>query len=79
MDPNSTYSVVLLDKQGAFSAQLIRDSAGATVAPVGGVETGFGGTAHDPLALVAFGTAAVALGLVAALTMVAGIRRARAR
>ena len=79
VDPNSTYSVVLLDKKGAFSAQLIRDSAGATVAPVGGVETGFGGSAPDALALVAFGTAAVALGLVAALTMVAGIRRARAR
>ena len=56
VDQNSTYSVVLLDKKGAFSAQLIRDSAGATVAPVGGVETGFGGTAPDPLALVAFGS-----------------------
>jgi uncharacterized protein DUF4397 len=77
VDQNSTYSVVLLDKKGAFSAQLIRDSAGATVAPVGGVETGFGGTAPDPLALVAYGAAAVALGVVAALAMVAGIRRAR--
>ena len=44
VDQNSTYSVVLLDKKGAFSAQIIRDSAGSQVAPVGGVETGFGGT-----------------------------------
>ncbi len=67
VDQNSTYSVVLLDKQGAFSVRLIRDSSGSTVAPVGGVETGFGGTApggSDPLALVAFGSAAVALGAV---------------
>ena len=85
VDQNSTYSVVLLDKKGAFSAQIIRDSAGSTVAPVGGVETGFGGTAPgtpSPLALLAFGTAAVALGAVAAPTavrLVAGVRRARAR
>ena len=83
VDQNSTYSVVLLDKKGAFSAQIIRDSAGSQVAPVGGVETGFGGTAPaDPLALLAFGTAAVALGAVAAPTavrLVAGVRRARTR
>jgi len=85
VDQDSTYSVVLLDKKGAFSAQIIRDSAGSKVAPVGGVETGFGGTAPgtpDPLALLAFGTAAVALGAVAAPTAVrlaAGVRRARAR
>ena len=85
VDQNSTYSVVLLDKKGAFSAQIVRDSAGSKVAPVGGVETGFGGTAPgapSPLALLAFGTAAVALGAVAAptaLRLVAGVRRARAR
>jgi hypothetical protein len=80
IDANSTYSVVLLDKKGAFTAQLIRDSAGSSVVPVGGVETGFGGTApSDPVALLAFGTAAVALGGVFALTLVAGVRRARSR
>jgi hypothetical protein len=80
IDANSTYSVVLLDKKGAFTAQLIRDSAGSQVVPVGGVETGFGGTApSDPVALLAFGTAAVALGGVFALTLVAGVRRARSR
>ncbi len=80
IDANSTYSVVLLDKKGAFTAQLIRDSAGSQVVPVGGVETGFGGTApSDPAALLAFGTAAVALGGVFALTLVAGVRRARSR
>jgi hypothetical protein len=80
IDANSTYSVVLLDKKGAFTAQLIRDSAGSQVVPVGGVETGFGGTAPSgPVALLAFGTAAVALGGVFALTLVAGVRRARSR
>jgi hypothetical protein len=82
VEQNSTYSVVLLDKEGAFSAQIILDSAGSQVAPVGGVETGFGGTTPDPLALLAFGTAAVALGAVAAPTavrLVAGVRRARTR
>jgi hypothetical protein len=80
IDANSTYSVVLLDKKGAFTAQLIRDSAGSQVVPVGGVETGFGGTApSDPVALLAFGTAAVALGGVFALTLVAEVRRARSR
>lgn len=86
VEENSTYSVVLLDEKGAFSAQLIRDSAGSTVAPAGGVETGFGGTAPaDTAALLAFGTAATALGAVAAmaglagLSRVAGYRRARSR
>jgi hypothetical protein len=65
IDANSTYSVVLLDKKGAFTAQLIRDSAGSQVVPVGGVETGSDG--------------AVALGGVFALTLVAGVRRARSR
>ncbi len=83
VDESSTYSVVLLDKKGAFSVRLIRDSAGSTVAPVGGVETGFGGTAPaDTAALLAFGAAAVALGAVAAMTglsAAARVRRARSR
>lgn len=80
IDANSTYSVVLLDKKGAFSAQLIKDSTGSSVVPVGGVETGFGGTAPPaPLELLAFGTAAAALGGVSALTLIAGMRRARSR
>ncbi|HEY0816100.1 MAG TPA: DUF4397 domain-containing protein [Pseudonocardia sp.] len=80
IDANSTYSVVLLDKNGSFTAQLVRDSAGSPTVPVGGVETGFGGTAPDePLVLLAFGAAAAALGGVFALTLVAGIRRARTR
>jgi hypothetical protein len=80
IDANSTYSVVLLDKKGAFTAQLIRDSTGSPIVPVGAVETGFGGTApNDPLVLLAFGTAAAALGGVFAMTLVAGIRRARTR
>lgn len=80
LDANSTYSVVLLDNKGSFAAHLVRDSAGSPITPVGGVETGLGGTAPpDALTLVAFAAAAMALGGVAGLTMIAGYRRARSR
>lgn len=77
LDANSVYTVLLLDKGDSFSAKLIRDSAGTGVVPVGSVETGQGGEA--PGASLPFGAAAVAIVLVLAATLVAGVRRAGAR
>ncbi len=76
LDANSVYTVLLLDKGGSLSTQLIRDSVGSGVVPVGGVETGFGGTAPGaaPAVLVAGLMLAAATGGL----LVAGVGRARA-
>lgn len=77
LDVNSVYTVLLVDRDGAFKAELLRDSTGSGVVPVGGVETGFGGTALDPTVPLAGGLlAALAGGLLATRV---GAGRARAR
>lgn len=77
LDTNSVYSLLLVDRDGAVSAELYRDSTGSTLVPVGGVETGLGGTAGSsgPL-LVGLVAAIVVLGGLAA---VAAERGSRAR
>lgn len=42
---NSSYTVLLVDQDGALAAQVYRDTTGPGVVPVGGVDTGMGGTA----------------------------------
>jgi Domain of unknown function (DUF4397) len=59
---NSSYTVLLVDQNGALAAQVYRDTTGPGVVPVGGVNTGMGGTAG-----VGFGLAAILGALVAAL------------
>jgi hypothetical protein len=77
LESNSVYSVLLLDKGSGLQAQLYTDSTGSGVVPVGGVETGFGGTAASP-SLAAGTAAAVAMlvGTVGALLVRARSRRA---
>lgn len=78
LEVNSVYTVLLIDRDGKLVAELIRDSAGSGVVPVGGVETGFGWAAPVAPAAVLGGALAAALagGLLAARV---GARRTRAR
>jgi hypothetical protein len=75
---NATYTVVLLDRGGSYVAELHQDATGAGTVPVGGVDTGLGGTAApatEPWGIVAvvvgvFGTAVL-------VVTVPGLRRRR--
>jgi Domain of unknown function (DUF4397) len=76
---NSVYTVLLLDKGAGLQAQLYTDSTGSAVVPVGGVETGLGGTAPPSSSALAAGTAAAAAMLVAtAAALVSRVRSRRA-
>ena len=79
LDANSVYSVVLVDRGGQLKAELIRDSVGTGVVPVGGVETGFGGTAPDPETPAWLLASGLTLAAVAGGLLVARVGRARAR
>jgi hypothetical protein len=70
---NSSYTVLLVDRDGALAAEVYRDTTGPGVVPVGGVDTGMGGTA-DPGA----GTA-VLLGVVVAAAAGGALTRRVAR
>ncbi len=75
---NSVYTVLLLDKGSGLVAQLYTDSTGSSVVPVGGVETGFGGTAADPApSALPLGAAAAAAMLVATASALLGRLRHR--
>lgn len=62
LDVNSVYTVLLVDRNGALKAELLRDSTGSEVVPVGAVDTGFGGTAGAP---AGSGAAVLVVGLLA--------------
>jgi hypothetical protein len=75
---NATYTVLLLDRNGGYVAELHQDAAGAGTVPVGGVDTGMGGTA-DP-APIDWGFVAVVCGVVGgAILLVVVPRRRRSR
>lgn len=77
LDVNSVYTVLLLDRGGAFAAQLVRDSAGSSVVPIGSVETGFGGAAVDAVPIVAGALVAALAGVLLATRVGAGLARGR--
>jgi hypothetical protein len=77
LDTNSVYSVVLVDRDGGVSAELHRDSSGSALVPLGGVDTGLGGTAGAAGPLVT-GLVAV-LAVLCGLGTVAAVRGSRAR
>ncbi|WP_219416989.1 DUF4397 domain-containing protein [Pseudonocardia nigra] len=73
---NAVYTVLLLDTGGRLTAQLHLDSAGAPAVPLGGIHTGFGGTAGGWGGLEWLLLAAAA---VAAAALVGRLRRASSR
>lgn len=77
LDANSAYTVLLVDRGGGLVAELIRDSAGTAVVPVGGVDTGFGGAVLDPGALIGGALAASLAGALLAARVGAGRGRER--
>jgi len=67
LDMNSVYTVLLIERDGALSAELYLDSVGSASVPVGGVEAGFGGMAQ-PSSGSTVGVLLVAAGLGGLLT-----------
>ena len=78
LDAGAVYSVLVLDEpDGGLTVEPVLDAASAGVVPVGGVETGAGGTAGGDLPV---GLVALAVGAGGALVAVAArSRRDRAR
>jgi Domain of unknown function (DUF4397) len=74
---NSVYTVLLVNKGSGLQAELYTDSTGSSVVPVGGVETGFGGTAPDSSPSLSAGTAGAAAMLVATVCALLGRVRSR--
>lgn len=62
LEANSAYTILLVDRNGTLQAEVIRDSAGSGVVPVGGVDTGFGGAAPEPAVLLGGALVAAAAG-----------------
>ena len=73
LDANSVYTVLLVDRGGSLTTELLTDSAGSKVLPNGGVNAGYGGSVGrfdaDPALLLAGGLVAV----VAAAAGLAGL------
>ncbi len=71
---NSSYTVLLIDRGNGLEPQVKRDSTGAGTVPVGGVDTGFGGTA-EPGPLPVGAAAVLVAGLLAGLAVTLVVRR----
>ena len=77
LHPDSVHTIVVLDSSSGLKVDALTDAVGSGMMPMGGVNTGFGGTApplpSDPalwLMLIAAGTPLTAAGLL-------GLRRSR--
>jgi len=77
LNPDTVYTLVVLDNSGQLKMTSLVDSAGSQAAPKGGAATGFGGTAARPGAPLLPWAGAVAAGLLIAAGGVVGIRRRR--
>lgn len=78
LDANSSYTVLLVDRDGALAAELHRDATGAAVVPVGGVDTGLGGGSGGDLAApIAIAAAAILLAGLLLVRRAAGARTDR--
>jgi hypothetical protein len=75
--PDTIYSIVVLDDSGHLKLESLVDSSGSKVAPEGGAQTGFGGTAARPGAPLLPWAAAAAAGLLLAVAGTLRLRRRR--
>jgi hypothetical protein len=74
---DTIYSIVVLDDSGHLGLEALVDSSGSQVAPEGGAQTGFGGTAARPGAPLLPWAAAAAAGLLLAVGGTLRLRRRR--
>ncbi len=74
---DTIYTVVVLDDSGHLGLTSLVDSSGSKVMPVGGAQTGFGGTAARPGAALLPWAGAAAAGLLVAVGGVLRLRRRR--
>jgi hypothetical protein len=69
--PDTVHTIVVLDGSSGLKVDALTDAAGSETMPMGGVNTGFGGTAPRPpsdpvpwLLLIAAGTPLAVAGLI---------------
>jgi hypothetical protein len=77
LEPDTIYSIVVLDDSGHLKLESLVDSSGSKVAPEGGAQTGFGGTAARPGAPLLPWAAAAGAGLLLAAGGTIRLRRRR--
>ena len=69
LPPDSVHTIVVLDSSSGLKVDALTDAVGSEMMPMGGVNTGFGGTARQPsdpapwLLLIAAGTPLTVAGL----------------
>jgi len=77
--PNCVHTIVILDSAGRLKVDDLLDSAGSMSMPMGGVDTGLGGTAPHPGSLATPWLVSVGAGGLLALAGGLAIRRGRRR
>ena len=73
----SIHTIVILDRPGHLSIASLEDAAGSRVVPLGGAQTGFGGTVARPAASPVPWLVTLAAGLILALAGASRLRRSR--
>jgi hypothetical protein len=75
--PDTVHTLVVLDGSSGLQINALTDAAGSEMMPMGGVNTGFGGTAPRPPAGPAPWLLTIAAGTLLTVTGLAGLRRSR--
>jgi Domain of unknown function (DUF4397) len=77
LTPDTVHTVVVLDGSSGLKVDVLTDAAGSQTMPMGGVSTGFGGTAPRPPADPAPWLLTIAAGMLLAVAGLIGLRRSR--
>jgi hypothetical protein len=75
--PDTVHTLVVLDGSSGLQINALTDATGSEMMPMGGVNTGFGGTAPRPPAGPAPWLLTIAAGTLLTVTGLAGLRRSR--
>jgi hypothetical protein len=75
--PDTVHTIVVLDSSSGLKVDALTDAAGSEMMPMGGVNTGFGGTAAAQSSDPTPWSLLIAAGILLAAAGLAGLRRSR--